>query len=204
MMSNYFRTKFKICNTFALMNKRSLIIASILIVVAMFSRMLPHPDNFSPMGAVALFGGAVITSTFLKYLVPIVTLYVSDLVLNNTLHRVWFTNHEGFVWFSDYMIFGFIAFILAVAIGHFFIKKNTIKHVFGGAIAFTLVFFLITNFGTWASGTLYPQNFAGLMSCYVAGLQYLEYSFAGNLFYCTVLFGGYYLMTSRTYITEKA
>ena len=176
------------------MKNKSLIIAIVLIAVAAISRLLPHPHNFSPVGSLAMFGGAVLASRYLKYLVPIIALFISDLVINNTLMRMYFPDHSGMIIFQDYMIFTYVAFILAVVIGHVFIKKISIPSIIGGALGFTIVFFLISNFGSWISPiSIYPKNFVGLIECYVAGVPFFKFSLAGNLLYSSIIFGVYYL-----------
>ncbi len=80
--------------------------------------------------------------------------------------------------------------------------------VFGASIAGTILFFLITNFGTWltqdmylnssATKYLYPHTLSGLIDCYVLAIPFLKYSFMGDLSFSLVLFGGYYLLTRRS------
>jgi len=176
------------------MKNRSLTLAIILIAVAAISRLLPHPHNFSPVGSIALFGGAVLASKYLKYLIPIIALFATDLFLNNTILRSWYPEHEGLVIFSNYMVWPYVAFIFAVVIGHVFIKKISIGSVLGGALGFTIVFFLVSNFGTWLGSGIYAKNLGGLISCMGAGLPFVKATLAGNLFYSTILFGSYYAL----------
>jgi hypothetical protein len=185
------------------MKKVHLIVAIVFVALAAVARLIPHPNNFSPVGAMALFGGAVFASKYLKYLIPIAALFLSDLFLNNTILRMWFPNHEGMVFFADYMIWGYASFILAVVIGHFFIKKMSVQNVLLGAVGFTLVFFIVSNFGAWLTYPTYPKTFSGLMACYAAGLPFIKSSLAGNVFYSSILFGGYYLF-SQNYTLSKA
>ena len=185
------------------MKRNHLLIGIAFVVIAAIARLMPHPNNFSPVGSMALFGGAVFASKYLKYAIPIVALYLSDLLLNNTLYRSWYPNHDGMVFFTDYMVWSYISFILAVAIGHYLIKKISVKNVLMGAIGFTVVFFTISNFGVFMSGIAgYPKTMSGLIACYSAGIPFIKSSLAGNLVYSTLLFGGYYLLTSQ--LPQKA
>ncbi len=177
------------------MKNKSLILPFTLIVVAALARLLPHPPNFSPIGSIALFGGAVIASKYIKYLIPILALFVSDLVLNNTLLRSFYPDHSGMVIFTDYMVWTYVAFLLAVGIGHVFIKKISFLNVLGGVLGFTLVFFLISNFGSWIGIPSYPKTISGLIACMSAGLPFVKASLVGNLVYSTFLFGSYYMIS---------
>lgn len=173
------------------MNKRNFFLASFIVVVAASLRLIPQPPNFSPIGAIALFSGAIFISKVWKYILPIAILYFSDFMLNNGLLRTWFSESEGLVFFSQYMIPNYIAFVLAIIIGHLFIKKITVSRVLGGAISFSVVFFLISNFGVWLSTPTFTKDFAGLTSAYIAGWPFFQNTIAGNLVYCTILFGSY-------------
>jgi len=185
------------------MKKKNFILATFLIVIAACLRLFPQPANFSPIGAMALFSGAILGSKYLKYIIPLVILFVSDLILNNTILRAWYPDSEGFIFFSKYMITTYIAFVLAVAIGHFFMKKISFKSVVGGALGFSVVFFLISNFGSWLHPGTYPKSISGLVTCYGAGLPFLKNTIAGNLFYCTVLFGSYAMLTQVIAASRK-
>lgn len=186
------------------MKQKHLVLGVVFIAVAAIARLLPHPSNFSPVGSMALFGGAVFAIKYLKYLIPIAALYLSDFVLNNTLYRQWYPNHEGTVFFTDDMMWVYAAFLLAVVIGHFVIKKITVGNVILGAVLFTIGFFVISNFGSWMSGIMYPKTFSGLIACYTAGVPFIKFSLAGNLFYSAVLFGGYAFLTQRDLKTQLA
>jgi len=174
------------------------------IIIAALARLIKHPANFSPVGSMALFGGAVFVSKYWKYAIPIIALFVSDFILNNTLLRVWYPDHEGLVVFSNYMLWSYASFICAVMIGHFFIKEITVSRVLGGAVAFTAIFFIISNFGVWMSTPIYPKNAAGLMACYGAAIPFVKSSLAGNLFYSILLFGGYSLIAKSWLVEQRA
>jgi len=184
-----------IYHKFVTMKNKSLILPLILIAVAAMARLLPHPPNFSPVGSIALFGGAVLASKYFKYLVPVLALFISDLILNNTLMRSFYPDETGMIIFSEYMIWTYVAFILAVVIGHVFIKKISMTSVIGGALGFTVVFFLISNFGAWLSIPTYPKTMSGLIACMAAGLPFIKASLIGNLAYSTFLFGSYYMIS---------
>jgi hypothetical protein len=157
------------------MNKRtSLLFAIALIALAGFSRLIPHPMNFAPITAIALFGGVYFNGKFSPIL-PLAALLISDLFLGF---------YEGIVW-----VYG--SFLLVVAIGLLIRRYKTVPVVFGATIAGSLLFFLITNFGVWQAGLFYTKDFSGLIECYAAAIPFYRNSVMGDLFYVTVMFGVY-------------
>ena len=131
-----------------------------IIIVAIVSRLIPHPPNFTPVTAVALFSIINFKNKYIGVSIPIICLFVSDLILGISLINL-------FVYFS---------FILISGIGYLFGKIN-IKSV----ILSSIVFFLFTNFGVWLIG--YPKTFEGLITCYIAAIPFFGYTLAGDLFY---------------------
>ena len=131
-----------------------------IIIIAIISRLIPHPPNFSPVTAVALFSIINIKNKYIGVSIPIICLFVSDLILGISLINL-------FVYFS---------FILISGIGNLFGKIN-IKSV----LLSSIVFFLFTNFGVWLIG--YPKTLEGLITCYIAAIPFFGYTLAGDLFY---------------------
>jgi hypothetical protein len=145
-----------------------------MILVAVLAKCVPHPVNFTPIGAIALFAGAHFTSKRAAYLVPLVALLVSDLITG--LHVL--------------IPFVYGCFALNVLLG-FWIRRQrsalrTISAIFMGAA----VFFLVTNFGSWLAFDTFAKSPAGLLACYASAIPYLINSLLGDLFYSAVLFGG--------------
>ncbi len=159
----------------------------LLILFAALSRLIPHPPNFTAVGAIALFAGAKLTDQRLAFIIPIAALWLSDLLINNTIYASYY---NGFVFLTEG--FGYIAagMILIVIIGQLMLRRMTVKRLLFGTVLASLSFFLITNFGVW-SGTHspYPANFQGLMLCYEAAIPFFRNEFAGTLLYSGVLFG---------------
>ena len=174
------------------LGKRELTILPIVIIaVAAISRLLPHPDNVTPVGAIALFGGAYFSRKYLLLIVPFAALFLSDLVLNNTILRMYFPKNEGIVFFANYMIWGYVAFFVTILIGVFFLKKVKFSNVILATLGSSLLFFLITNLGSFITSPLYPKSLTGLLSCYTAGIPFFRSTILGNLFYVGVMFGSY-------------
>lgn len=166
------------------------------IFIAILSRLIPHPANFAPMMAIGIFGGALFFKRIWAVLIPIISIWLSDLVINNVFLAAYF---KEFTWFYGgwYWQYGVYAIIPVIAM--FVFKKNiNVGKLLGINIGTALLFFIISNFGVWASGTMYPKTGEGLLACYAMGLPFLKGSLLSNLFYSAVLFGGYYLIENKT------
>jgi hypothetical protein len=151
------------------------------ILVAASLRLLPHPPNFTPIGAMALFGGAYFGKRALAFAAPLAALLLSDAILGF---------HSGIPY-----VYGSVA--LVVLIGWAVAKRKTPLTIAGAAVASSVLFFLVTNFGTWATGELYPPTFAGLAACFVAAIPFFQNTLAGDLFFSGLLFGGFALLERR-------
>ncbi|MBC8111553.1 MAG: hypothetical protein H7Y04_10875 [Verrucomicrobia bacterium] len=155
-------------------------------------------QNFTPLGAMALFGGSYFTDRWKAYLMPLLTLWLSDIVLNRFLFfGEWVFFYDGFLW-----VYG--TFALIVLLGTLFIKKVTIQNVLLAAIVASLTHWVVTDFGVWLgggtnpfTGQVYPKTLEGYWVCLVAALPFLKNFFLGTAFYSTLLFGGYELAKWR-------
>ena len=161
-------------------NNKFLFIAG-LVLFATISRFIPHPPNFAPIAAIALFSGTYFENKKIAFLLPFSALFLSDLFL-------------GF--YTGFWVVYF-AFALIILFG-FLLKKN-IKFgtVLGAALLSSISFFVITNFGVWMSGMLYPMNLGGLIACYVAAIPFFQNSLIGDLVYTGVLFGAYEIVKAK-------
>jgi hypothetical protein len=145
------------------------------IVAAAALRLVPHPPNFSPIDAMALFSGAYLGRRALAFVAPLGALLLSDLVLG-------FYHGMATVYFSV---------ALVVMIGMTSLKRVSALRVGGAAILSSVLFFGITNFGMWLFSGFYPRTLAGLETCFVAAIPFFQNTVAGDLFYAAVLFGGF-------------
>ncbi|OGY28265.1 MAG: hypothetical protein A2Z42_01825 [Candidatus Woykebacteria bacterium RBG_19FT_COMBO_43_10] len=161
------------------MNKHSgkLINPMLIIGLAVAARLLPHPPNFAPIAAMALFGGAYLSPRY-AILVPLLALFLSDLFI-------------GF-YSPVVMISVYGSFVLTGALGIWLKKRRNPRNMVLAAVGSSLLFFLITNFAVWAAGA-YARDPSGLLQSYVAGLPFLKNTLAGDLFYTISFFGGYEL-----------
>ncbi len=154
-------------------------------------RIIPHWPNFTPIAAIALFGGTFLKRKHLAFLVPVVAMLLSDLVIG----------------FHSTMLPVYVSFIAIVGLGLFLQRRLTVVNTISASLASSVLFFLVTNFASWTSGMMfYPMNAAGLMQSYVAGLPFLFNGILGDLFYNSVLFGGLYLVSSQqaVFVKEKS
>lgn len=155
------------------MNHKRILLLAGLILVAALTRLLPHPPNFTAIGAIALFGGAYLSDKRWAFLIPLAAMLISDLFLG----------------FHQTMIYVYAAFMLIICIGFLLRSKISVWRVGGAAIGSSVLFYLITNFGVWLGGTLYPLTWEGLVSCYVAAIPFFRYTLLSNLIFSGVLFG---------------
>jgi hypothetical protein len=165
-------------------------VLSIIILLAAFSRLIPHPPNFAPVSAMALFGAAYFSKKHLALLFPIVAMWLSDLVLNNVVYGRYF---DGFTFFYQGFYWTYSAFIIIGMLGFFLLKKVGAFRLILASISASILFFLISNFGVWASGFMYPLTWDGLLTCYTAALPFFQNTLTGDLVYNGVLFGSFEL-----------
>lgn len=175
-------------------NKRFLIITGF-IVLAVLSRILPHPYNFTPLGAIALFGAAYFTDKKWALIIPLVAMWISDLILNNFIFSAFF---DGFTLLNWGMVSVYGSIILIALLGMKFLRKVTIPRVLGSAIGASVIFFIVTNFGAWLTSPMYPLNLGGLIASYTAAIPFFHNTLAGDIVYCTTLFGAFEYLKYRT------
>lgn len=170
-----------------------------MIALAVLSRILPHPHNFTPVGAVALFGAAYFTRKWVAMLAPLVILWISDLFINNAIYGQYY---DRFQWLGSLWVYGAFALISLLGMGT--LRRVSAARVGGSALAASVLFFIITNFGVWAAGSMYPKTTEGLMACFAAGIPFFGNTLMGDLFYCLVLFGTFQWAQSRKLIPASA
>jgi hypothetical protein len=163
------------------MNKPRFTMLAVMILAAAASRLIPHPPNFTPIAAIALFGGAHFSSKRVAFLVPLAGLFLSDLVF-------------GFYAITP-VVYG--SFALTVCLGFWVRHRRSVQRIAFAAIASAVLFFMLTNFGVWAIDNLYPKTPAGLMDCYVAAIPFFQNMLLANVLYSTLLFGGFALAENR-------
>ena len=155
----------------------------VLILLAVASRLLPHPPNFAPVAAIGLFAGAAFNRR-VAWLVPFAALLLSDL-------RLGFYHPVSMFW--NYTAFASCLLIGAAILG----RERTLPRFAGATIASSVAFFALSNFGMWASG-YYPRTAAGFVQCYTAALPFFRNTFASDVLYSAALFGGWALVRAAS------
>jgi hypothetical protein len=145
------------------------------ILLAATLRLVPHPPNFTPIGAMALFSGAYLGRRALAFAAPLGAMVLSDAILGF---------YSGF-WVT------YLAVGLVVLVGQLALARISLVRVGAAALASSMLFFLVSNFGTWALSGMYPHTLEGLAVCYIAAIPFFQNTVAGDLFYATLLFGGF-------------
>ncbi|TAH25524.1 MAG: hypothetical protein EAZ07_06960 [Cytophagales bacterium] len=167
------------------MNLRLSVLTALILLCA-FSRIIPHMPNFSPLGAIGLFGAAHFTKKWQAFIIPISATWISDLFINNVIYGQYYSE---FTWFYQGFYWQYGSYLIITLVGILILHKINVGRVIAGALAATAIFFLVSNFGFWIGSSTYPQNFGGLMTCYAAGIPFLNGTLLGDLFYSGVLFG---------------
>ncbi len=144
------------------------------VLSAVFMRLIPHIPNVSPIAALALFSGALVPS-WGGFAIPIIAMVISDIFLG----------------FHATIPFVYGSFLLIAGIGYFLRKKMSAHAVVLGSLVGSTLFFIITNFGVWATSSMYEKNMMGLLRCYTMGLPFFRNTLIGDLFYTGVFFLGY-------------
>jgi hypothetical protein len=152
------------------------------VLAAAALRIIPHPMNFAPIGALALFGGAYFSSKRKAVAVSLVSLVAGDI----------------FTGFHRLMPYVYASFLVSVAIGFWLRRKKSASRISVATVAGAIQFFLVSNFALWASSIgNYAKNVGGLAECFTAGLPLFWNTLAGDAFYVALLFGGMALAEKR-------
>lgn len=152
-------------------NRRDEVLGILLVLLGITLRLLPHPANFTPVTAVALFSGVVLAPG-VALLVPLLVMIASDLVIGP--HALY-----PLTWGC---------FFLVSLIGYLIRKNPGIGKIFFGTLSGSLLFFVVTNLGVFIFQNMYAKNFSGLVECFALALPFFRNSLAGDLFYTTVFF----------------
>ncbi|MGA7720589.1 MAG: DUF6580 family putative transport protein [Ignavibacteriaceae bacterium] len=167
-------------------NARFLTITGMILAGAAL-RLVPHYPNFTPIAAIALFGGAYFTNKKLAVIVPFAAMLLSDLVLGY---------HSTF-------LAVYISFALIVGIGFILRKKRTVSRILVASVSSSVLFFVITNFAFWLTGALYPMNIAGLATCFTAAIPFFQNTLIGDLVYTGLFFGAFEFATHKLPVLEQ-
>ena len=155
---------------------RGAVIATLVTLSAVL-RIVPHPWNLTPVGAMALFSGAMFRNRWIAFLLPLASLLAGDL----------------FVGFHKLMLIVYASFAISVAIGRWLRENRSLARVGGATFLGAAQFFVMTNFAMWVLGGYYPKTAAGLATCFMAGVPFFWNTLSGDTLYAGILFGGFAL-----------
>lgn len=149
----------------------------LLVIFVVASRLIPHPINFAPIGALGLFSGAYITNKR-TWLIPVLALFISDLFI-------------GF-YSPIVMLSVYVSFAISAVLGRYALSsKRSVIRIGGAAVGSATILFVLSNFALWMTGLYYPLTIEGLTLCFIKAIPFYGYSLAGDLFYAAVLFSTY-------------
>jgi hypothetical protein len=162
------------------------LLSAILLAAAL--RLVPHPPNFTPIGAMALFSGAYFGRRGLAFVAPLAAMLLSDAVIG----------------FYSGMQYTYGAVVLVVLVGWAARSRFGVASVAAGTVATSVLFFVVSNFGTWLSSGMYAHSFAGLAACFTAAIPFFQNTVAGDICYATLLFGGFALLERALPVIRRA
>ncbi|SHM04820.1 DUF6580 family putative transport protein [Mucilaginibacter sp. OK098] len=174
------------------LNTRTIVLI-LMILAATAMRLLSYKypyilSNFTPVGAIALFGGAYFSPKWKAYIVVLISLFLSDIVINYLYTSKWVLWYNGSFWV--YLTFAIMVFIGSQ------IKKANIANVAIASLVSVCVHWLIIDM-PWLYGTLYPHNLSGYGQSLVAAIPFERNMVLGDIVFCAVLFGGFELAKSK-------
>lgn len=159
-----------------ILNIEKLILPVVVIFFGVVLRLIPHPANVAPIAAMALFGGFYLGKKY-ALIVPLIALFASDILIG----------------FHSTMPFVYASFLLIGLIGLWLQKRKSLNLVLGATLFSSFLFFLITNFGVWSVGDLYPRTLDGLIKCFYLALPFFRNTVVGDLIFVGLFFGSFEL-----------
>lgn len=172
------------------------ILVGLFIVVVAVSRILmnvnggvPILSNFTPIGAMALFGGAYFSKRT-AFIFPLLTLWISDIIISSFYYGKLTFFYEGAGW-----VYG--TFFLIVIVGMYVLRTKKWTNMILASFVAVLVHWIVTDFGVWISGTMYPKTASGFWACLVAAIPFERNFLLGTIMYSSFMIGAYEWMKSK-------
>ncbi len=167
------------------MNTKVLLIASIIFLVSL-TRLVPHLPNFTPVLALAIFGGAYLPNRIIALSLPILAMFLSDLIIG----------------FHSQIYAVYVTIIILSLLGNM-IKTKNIKNLAITGFAGSLIFFMITNFSVWLTDRLYPLTIDGLLECYIMAIPFFHNTLISTLLFLGILFFSYTFAEKKYQLLKK-
>lgn len=168
---------------------RFVMLAGLILMVAAM-RLFPHPPNFAPVGAMALFGGACFADRRMAFLVPLLAMLASDLAIGLLARDLSLGLHP-------FLPFVYGSFALIVCLGFWLRQRRRVVSIAATVLTSSVLFFVVTNFGQWWLSPMYAKTWDGLVACYVAAIPFFDNTLLSTALYATALFGGLALAEKR-------
>ena len=176
----------------------------LMVIIASIYRVIPgRPYGFAPQWAMAVFAGAVIKDKKWAFIIPVLSMFISDL-LYQILYIDGVSSLPGFYegqW-QNYILFGLLP-IVGMAI-----KKVNVTNIFIASLAAPTIYFILSNFILWAGtgtrGYGRPKTFDGLLLCYNDALPFYRTSLIATAIFSAILFGSYFLIRRNSFKTVSA
>jgi len=174
-------------------NKAFLVVS--IICIAALSRLIPHPNNFAPLAAIALFAGAQFGNKNLAFLITILAAFLSDILVNAVLYN--YTDASYFLSFGTISIYA--CYLLFTFMGQK-MQSITVGSVVSRSLIISIIFFLVTNIMSWPGNPMYSQSIFGMFESLAAGIPFLGNTIVGDLFYNALLFGSFHFASKKVSI----
>ena len=175
-----------------------LVILAVLIALGVAGRLLPHPPNFTPMAAIALFAGFIFMKKYMAVVAVVAVMLLTDYFAFGYLSPDWFA--------SKSMMVVYLALLFPIVFRGFLQKKLGVLRIAGAALASSTVFFVATNFAVWVFSPMYEKTWAGLVLCYTMAIPFFQNTIAGDMMWSGIVFGSYFALrhfSKLRVLTEK-
>ncbi|QXU43789.1 DUF6580 family putative transport protein [Pedobacter sp. D749] len=176
-------------------NPRTLILLLMILAITAFRLLVTFNSdelkfaNFSSIGAVALFGGAYFKDNLKAFAFPLLSLFLSDLILSATIFSKYSSGflYEGWYW-------TYIAFALMVLVGRIMLKNVSIVNLLASTLVIVLIHWIVSDIGVWYHNPAYTQDIAGFWTCLVKAIPFEIRFLEGTVIYGALLFGAFEIL----------
>jgi len=186
-------------------NPRNAVLMLIIVLIAFirvftnFSTHITVLANYSPLAAMALFGGAYFKGNLKAVFFPLLTIFLSDLILFATVYKDY---GNGFLYDGWYWVYG--AFVQIALTGKLIIRKINAQRIALAIVVSICIHWIVTDFGVWLGSKTYPQTWAGFNACLIAAIPFELRLFAATIIYSTIMFGVFELMKRKNLALQTA
>jgi len=135
-------------------------------------RLIPHPPNFTPILATAIYTPYIINDKWIAMLIPLSAMFIADIIIG----------------FHPYMLWVYGAIGLSTLISNWSMRFNK-KYIQLGVMAIlsSILFFIITNFAVWIIWDYYPTTIDGLIICYIKAIPFFQNTLLGTIIYTALI-----------------